>query len=507
MADIAREFAAASSAVERPAVALLNHQYAAFVLAVFRLAFGAGAETVPAETFRQQVDVYLDELAGEGLERGESLPREDARAVCSAWVRGEWLVRSAGADESEVYSLSSHARDALEYVTNVSGTHPLFSESRIQAILDAARRCALLASPDREARIARLDTEIERLTAERRRLAEADVLEPASDEAMTEAYLTARSAIGPLGAELSRLSESIDALNREVIADFRAERNAAGEVVGDYLERSRNLMSGSAGGRAFDGAVQMLRDARVLDELRADLEATLAHPFAARLAAAERGSFRRTPQAITDGVVRVLAHVRRTTATLRTRILRHDPARDRELDVALRAARAAASAWFPTTGPRTRVEVPLGAPALAVSTFPDQFYDPAGADAPPRPLADPTRDQAGGGTVLTLEDLRNLGGPRGRELAAHLEAAVRDAGDDGLTVAELFRTGGDALQRPVELLGYLQLAADHGLLQDASGHETVTATRPDGTRRSFTVPHIVFRRTATPADRQEATQP
>ena len=481
MSEILGELAQVRSAFAKPTLALLGKKWAPVVLAVFASTFSREQESISAERFHSQVEVFLSELKSVG----EPVPEDTARTLCRRWVEEKWLILSSNEEQAEEYSLTSHSQEAIDYVNRLSGDRSMFSESRIRTILDAARRCAMDANLDREERLARLDEQIARLTAERDHLAAGGEIAPVSDERIIEEYLNLRDLIAQLPADFLRVSESVKTIHRVILSEFREEGRRTGDVLDDYLNRSQDLMSSSAEGRAFTGAVELLRDDRLLKELRDDLGTILDHPFSETLTASEERDFRDTVSGIRRGIEIVLYQRSRLSSTLRTHITRHDALRDRELDDALRRAKVALADWMITSGPRTRVSVNIGLPPVDIGHLRQRFYDPKG-HAPPPPLVD-TREEAD--APISLQDLRNQGGPSLRELRQRL-------GDlpEPVTGGEFFAEIPVALRRPVEILGLIQIAAEtNNLLHDDLGEmELFEAIRPDGTARVFSAPRIVF---------------
>ena len=63
------------------------------------------------------------------------LPTGTGRDLCLRWMRGQWLVRSTEEDGTEMYSLTSHAQDALSLVTSLTRERASLSEHRIATIV------------------------------------------------------------------------------------------------------------------------------------------------------------------------------------------------------------------------------------------------------------------------------------------------------------------------------------------------------------------------------------
>jgi hypothetical protein len=498
VSEIVGELARTRDAFTKPTLKLLGKKYAPVVLSVFMSSFSQERNTYPADQFHALVEALLRELksAGEDL---EALDYEPARAVCRKWVSEKWLeVSSDNPDKHELYTLTSHAREAIDYVHRLAGDRSVFGESRIRTIVEAARRCATDANPNREERIASLDAQIAQLTAERDRLVDGGELEDVSADRVMEEYLDVRDLLEKLPADFLRLSEQVKAIHRIVVEEFRQEGRRAGEVLDVYLERSAQLMVASLEGRAFAGAVELLRDEALMTQLRRDLDIILAHPFAEALHTAEAVDFRNAVTGIRRGINTVLEQRRRLSATLASYITSHNPLRDRELDNLLRRAHNELGSWMQTAGPRARVELDLGLSGVEIGNMRTRFYN-AADHAPPPPLID-TRSEAG--AAPTLEELRQAGGPSMADLRETLVAALPSEGT--VSAGEVFNNLPGALRRPVEVLGLVQIAASTGALDVAlagagDSTETFETVRVDGSRRALVLPVIEFSQQDRPA--------
>ncbi|WP_102144326.1 DUF3375 family protein [Mycobacterium hubeiense] len=481
MSDIAAALARAQRAFAKPTLSLLARKNAPVVVAIFSLAFNQERSVVTAERFHTLIDALISELRAAGADSFD----EPARVLCRRWVNEQWLVLATSDTGEEEYSLTSHAREAIDYVHRLGGDRSVFGESRIRTIVEAARRCAMDADPDTDARVARLDEQIIALRAERDRLAAGSTADPVPQARVVEQYLNVRDMTAQLPADFLRLSEHVKDIHRTLVADFQQEGRRTGDVLDTYLARSSALMSESLEGKAFMGAVELLRDEKLMGQLRRDLDTIAAHPFAASQPAGEIADFRTTVASIRRGVTAVLEARRKLSSTLRAYITSHDALRDRDLDDALREAKKQLAGWMRVSGPRARVPLPLGLAPLQIGNTRQRFFDPAEHAAPP-PLADPAADAQ---PAPSLQALRRRGGPS----VAALRAAVAAALDgDETSAAEVFNALPEELRRPVEVLGLMQLAAHIGALDDADslGTEVVDTVRVDGSRRQLRLPTI-----------------
>ena len=390
------------------------------------------------------------------------------------------LFRSQG---NEVYSLTSHAQQALELVKNLARDRATLSEHRITTILSTVRRFNSEANPDRSARVTLLNDEIARLKVERDRLVDGAEMVSATEDYMLEGFTELLSLISALPSDFARVEERFATIRTEILAAFRAEDRPAGEVIDDYLARADALMTATQEGRAFEGAFALLRDDGLVTQLREDLNALLEHPLShGILGEADRAELRGTVKLVRDGLDRVLAQRSRVTATLKEYIVSHDAARDRELEQTLRQVESELMTWMSTTGPRATHEVSLLPSRVNVDHLRERFHDPAD-DVLPAPItaADPAE-----APTLSLAELMAQGGPQLGSLRQRLDDALGDLLPAG-SLGELFEALEPSLRRPVEIFGLLHLAADREW-ETEDELESFAAVRPDGSRRTFAVP-------------------
>jgi hypothetical protein len=492
VSEIAGELARVKGAFSQPTLTLLHQRQAPVVITIFRAAFGRNNRPIATARLHTQVEEHLAQvrLAGE-----QDVPSGTGREVCQRWMRGQWLVRSLDDAGHEVYSLTSHAQQALELVKNLARDRATLSEHRIATILGSVRRFNSEANPDRSARVTILNDEIARLQAERDRLVDGAELVSATEDYMLEGFTELLSLISALPSDFARVEERFATIRGEILAAFRAEDRPAGEVIDDYLARADALMTVTHEGRAFEGAFALLRDDALVTQLREDLTALLEHPLAdGILSDAERAELRGTVRLVRDGLDRVLAQRSRVTATLKEYIVSHDAARDRELEQTLRQVESELMTWVATTGPRASHDVPLLPARASVDHLRERFYDPADDVLPERIVAaDPTD-----APPVTLAELMAQGGPQLASLRQRLDDTLESLLPAG-SLGELFQALEPSLRRPVEIFGLLHLAADREW-QAEDTVESFATLRPDGTRRTFSVP-----RTPLPdPDRQES---
>ncbi|MDJ0349729.1 DUF3375 domain-containing protein [Cryobacterium sp. PH29-G1] len=485
MSDIAAELARVREAFDKPTLRLLDRKWAPFVLAVFKTSFSRDRRSVGCELLHTQVDAYLGDLRSSGIDA----PEKTGRALCVQWMNDLWLYREirdaadgSGEAPAEHYSLTSHALEALLLVDGLARDRALISESRLSTIVDTVRHRATEANPDREERVRRLDQQIHELTRERDRLAGGGDIESASNEQMHEGYANLIDLIAQLPSDFKRVEESVAAMHRQIINDFRGEERPISEVLDDYLAKTDALMSSTSEGRAFEGAFTLLRNDALMEELKADLETILLHPFALELSLNERRGFMSTVTLLRKGIDDVLTQRKGLTTTLREHIVNHDVVKDRELERVLRDVNRELATWMQTAGPRSTVTAELMPGTLEMEHLRERFYDPVAHKGPPA-LAD-VSDAAP--AAPSLGDLRQQGGPLLHELRDALVAAF-GAGETA-SVGVAFNGLDASLRRPVEILGVLQLYAQLEAPTGPLTLESFTTVRPDGSVRFFDVP-------------------
>ncbi|QFU98720.1 hypothetical protein KDY119_02239 [Luteimicrobium xylanilyticum] len=482
-----------------PALALLHRKEGPLVVALLSLIFSPGRATVPTE----QMHVEVEDLLAEARSAGhEDVPADAARALCSRWVRDRWLVRALDDGGVEQYRVSSHAAEALAFVDRTQGARALVSESRIRTLLVALEGLARDARPDRESQqralreqIARTRDELATAEAELRRLEGGGPVVETPEDRLLEQFDNVAALVRELPADFARVAESIAELQRSIVTGLRQDDRPTGEVLGSYLDASDTLMQRTPEGRAFAGAMELLRDPRLLGQLDERVRAVLAHPFADTVPVERREAVRTLHARLLAAVDAVLDAQTRASRTITQQLTVHNPLRDRELDGALREATAAMADWFGSTGRAARVEPLRWLERARLGRFRAQLHD-LRPDTPPDALAglDDEPDELDGAAEL-LGGLLGMGGPRYAETVAHLARVVRERGD--VTVDEVFAAGPPELRRPVELLGYLELAAPgalDALLEDgdvpAVRLRRVVTERADGSTRTIVVPAV-----------------
>lgn len=489
---------------------LRQEKWAPIILATLTTVFDQGQRQMPSEDFHHRVMRTFDSLRE--VDHEFPVARDDLKAVrerCKAWVESGWLLRNPEGS-GEVYRLSAEATEAIRIVQTFAGTRAAMSESQAQVVLERAQRLALKATSDPDTRmeglrdrIAELEHQLAMHREELARLEAGGMVDLADDEEVHNEFLLLREEIDRLPSDLKRVEDSFHELAQRLIDAFISETRPHGEVVGEYLERAKNLAQEDRFGRGFQQAKRLLTDPLWRRQLQSDIDTILSHPFAENhLSERARADLRGTVHLIGASVSGVIHERQTMTQRLTSFVTSRDSLRERELDEALRKARAALWSWAQGKGPNARLRLPVGHHA-------DQADD---SDAPARaagevgvanismlrlrptqrrqqtPLKSLEECSGEGPGTFSVEELRAVGGPFYIELAAAIEAAT--AGGMAVASAQLFNGLPRDLRRPVDLLGLLTLATEQGALHPDYAVEEYHTIRPDGSAVTYLGPAL-----------------
>jgi hypothetical protein len=116
VSTISAELARVAGAFDQGTLLLLNQRQAPVVVAILNLCFSLEMRLVPIARLHVLVEDLLAEMATSGI---SDVPSGSACEVCLGWTNAQWLIRSTVSGGSEVYSLPSHAQQALDLIPNL----------------------------------------------------------------------------------------------------------------------------------------------------------------------------------------------------------------------------------------------------------------------------------------------------------------------------------------------------------------------------------------------------
>ena len=465
-------------------LALLHQTHAPFVVTVLAIVFTAERPTVAVADAHAEINDALDQLraAGYGDEDNQPLPAGNARDLCRLWVQAGWLVRQVADGDVEVYRLSAYGVGALEVAGRVGGARTRVSESRVRTLLEAIERLAQDADPDLMSRMVRLHEEIQQRQKELARLEKGGAVETVDDDQLLEAAENVLHLARELPADFARVAESIKAIQRDVVAELRHDVRPTGEVLREYLARGRRILDATPEGRAFAGALRLIGDPAQIDDLWGRLRIVLRHRFTELLPQQQRRELTEISRRIEQGVKEVLAAQRQASHVITSQVRNHDPMRDRQVDELLRNVMSGLHKWVPRSRRGEAVEPLRRLPVADIEHLRQRMSD-LRPPQPPAPLRDWNEIDD-----MPDADTRAWGGPRYAALRAHLEAFADGAAS--VDVVAAFRAAEEEIQRPVDLLGLLEIAHDWGMTETAEV-AMVDTVRPDRTRRRFALGGVI----------------
>ena len=461
----------AVGAFRNPTLDLLHGRYAPFVVAALSLIFTSERPTVAVTDAHIEVGDIAEDLRVTGH---EDLPTGTGRDICRYWRRVGWLVEQIE-DGTEVYRLSAQAVGALEMVGRVGGGRARVSRSRVRTLLDSVDQLSQDAEPDAEQRLANLRAERDRIEAEMARVASGEIDAVEDDQLLEEAENVLHLS-RELPADFARVAESINAMQRDVVAELRRDVRPTGEVLREYLHRGEHVMDTTPEGRAFAGALKLIGDPEQIDQLTDRVTSLLNQPFARRMRPDQRAELGAIARRVEQGVAEVLTAQRRASHVITAQVRTHDPVRDREIDDLLREAMAGLQIWN-GAGATDTVDPLRSFPTATIGHLRQNLADPR-PPGTPEPLHDHEDEPD-----VPDDDSRAWGGPHYPELEAHV-AGLAGSGADTFDLADVFADLPGDIRRPADLLGLLEIAHRHGMTESEQVTE-VEAVRPDGTSRRF----------------------
>lgn len=466
----------AVGAFKNPTLDLLHGRYAPFVVAALSLIFTSERPTVAVTDAHIEVGDIVEELRATGYNEDERrLPTGTGRDICRYWKRVGWLVEQIE-DGTEVYRLSAQAVGALETVGRVGDGRARVSRSRVRTLLESVDQLAQDAEPDAEQRLANLQAERDRIDAEMQRVADGHI-DPVEDDQLLEEVENVLHLSRELPADFARVAESINSMQRDVVAELRRDVRPTGEVLREYLHRGEHVMDATPEGRAFAGALKLIGDPEQIDHLTNQVTTLLTLPFTWLMRPEQRAELHAIAKRVEQGVAEVLRAQRRASHVITAQVRTHDPVRDREIDELLRGAMSGLQTWMKqgsATGTADTVDPLRSFPTATIGHLRQTLSDPRPPGMPEPLHAQDTEPD------FPDNDTRAWGGPHYPELEAYLAGL----GADQFDLAAAFENVVDDVRRPADLLGLLELAHRNGMTE-SDRVSVVEAVRPDGSTRKF----------------------
>lgn len=474
------------------ALRLLHQRHAPLIVAVLGELYDADERrSIAAVELHAQVDGFLDDLsqAVPGIE----LPRLRGRDLAYSWVEGGsrgWL-RYRDAEEpggTNVYDITTEALDALRYVRE-SRRQALVSESRVKDLIAKVQNTALLASEDRERKVSILTEQIEQLTRQRDELLAGGEMEAVDDIGIVEALDQIVTEVNALPSDIRRVAERFAEIREQVRQELRESDLSQGDVLDQYRQRMDELMADDRG-RAFNGAVDLMRQTRLMRSFTEDMETVLNHDAAEVLRADERQRLKRMSRELSREIHQVIDSHTQIVRTISRHLVSPDQVQARELRAVLRELDRRLAERKAVAPVRERMTVTVVPPTIETELLRTKYAELI--EAPPPPLL----PQQQGAPMRAAEQRRlaRMGAPDLEQLRGHLVSALAETPE--ASIAEVFNALPDGIRRLVDLLGLFEVSSGTGALARAhrgTGTDVYRTVHPLGeSTREFVGPRLTY---------------
>ncbi len=469
-----------------PTIALLRAQHAPYVISFLHEQFKrSGSVVVPHSELHASCAAWLDDLQ----ESHANAPRDRPDHYLTAWCAGDsrWLVRRFAADQDEpMYELSPYAEQALSFLDEALEQSLGFvaTESRLQLVIDTLQDLVVGASADPAVHLARLRDEKERIEQQIALIQEAGVVSPYHPTRIRERFATAVSLLRQLQGDFRSVEERFRQIAHEVQRRQSGSQESRGEILGDALDAEDTLKREDQGVSFFE-FLRFIHSPAQQERVRDIIRQLAQIEGLAEQSDGLEAVGRMVPSLLVEAE-KVTQTTRRLSTTLR-RLLDVQSFRERrriaELLQEIRSLMAE-SAENPPRGPiglefdnTINIECPL---ARSFWSEPTQFEDVNLLEQ----AADDSR------RLELFRELARLHRIDWRRLRSRVAELVAERGE--VTLAALL-----AAYPPesgvIDILGYLQIAADDGHAISHEAVETFMLPASQGGRpRCVSIPLVTF---------------
>lgn len=465
-------------AYSKKTLKLLQSAHSQVYLALFKTLFPDTSQGMVADELWSRMDECLADLEEAGY--GELLPKDGGRLrsgrnLCHDLIdRYNWVESKRREDGQMEYRLTSDAIEALETIERLRTTDTVMTGSRMRTILEQIDHTYIRLSPDYNARLRILQQRVADALDELDRYEATGGIQDVSPEDARDEIANLIDLMSGIPVDLRRLEEDIRENASDLISRFRDDTRPAGEIIGDYIREGRRLIDETDHGRSFQDSLAVIGNASLAGDVDAKLDAIAEAPPLVDSAWENARRIQDSWNQISNGIAWVNRENSHSSRTIHRSLSRHDVARDRELTRVLKDLESAAYAWAGRVGPREGTVVVPSFGKLEARALRTQPYTPS-VSAPPPPI---TEEEAGG-IVLSLDELRRIGGPLTREVLDAITAA-QPLGKEEVDLAEAFSGLPDDQRRPVEIAGLIQLATTLGVDAGRGGKATYACVSLDG---------------------------
>lgn len=457
--DFFSEHHAIQTAYESRALDLLRSPFSQTYIALFRSAFPDKTESRYEDDLLSIIDDMTRDLTE--AQMTDSLPITEGRIytpreLCRTLTdRFHWLESTIEEDGRTSYRLTTDAMRAMDAIDSLSRTDTIFSGSLMRVLREALTRAAAALSSDKRQR--------RQLLAERVRRAQEELK---AFDASGGAYLVSReqaqaevrtliNLMHDIPADLAKTAQGIREQTRKTTADFMQDERPIGEIMGTYLQQSREMFTGTEEGRSFLDAVGVIADPSQSNEI-ADLLDAIANAQA--FEGVEWEQRRRLGDAwnqVSQGIDRVLEAKNRGTSVISHAVAQFDSTDQRALSKTLKELDNLAHIWAARTSHTDVLTVDTTVQTTKVWTLITREANLS----PSKPLPELV-EHHDDGQEIDLERLMREGGPQTLRLLGLVREHPVRSGDGRVNVVGSFNALPEPDRRSSEVVGLLERLAE-----------------------------------------------
>jgi hypothetical protein len=237
---------------------------------------------LPSSILHERVGIDIGSLRNQGVD----LP-QDAKHYIAWWVREGWVERRLPANATEEeYELSTAAIDAIRFASSIQRPHASATESRLNLVMQAIAGLAEDTEVDREARIAKLREEQERIQREIDAI-ENGQMRVLSGDAAVERILEIIALGADIAEDFRRVRESFDQLNHDMRVQIMESEGSRADVL-EAMFSGIDVIAQSDAGRSFNAFWRLLTDQEQSGGLQDAINEILQRDFIEHISREER---------------------------------------------------------------------------------------------------------------------------------------------------------------------------------------------------------------------------
>lgn len=459
---------------------LLAADKAPTMLALLETLFLQDERELAASVFESRLTRELEYLEGTDGQMGRS-----AAQLMADWLSKGWIVRylPKGSRE-EVFSLTSDAQQAIQFVQRLERPHLATTESRLATVMQQVERLARETDSNLQSRISALQAEREAIDRQIVSMMEHGVEVLPADRALERIREILVLAQG-LTADFKQVREAFEQLNRDVRRQFLDPDSTRAEQLQAAFD-GKDVIDQSEAGRTFSAFLRLLTSGEQSEGLNEALAAITSREFARHLDVRDRQFLRNLRSNLLTESRQVKSVVQHFATGLRSFVKSREFREHRRMAGLLREAQHEALAVVEAGKEPRQLNFPLRLSSANIDSISRwRLNDPSEAIVPaPMEKAEPA--------TLTADDLRTLYEGDDidfRTLRANIRAALAES--DRVSVRALLERFGTP-QGLGTVVGYMALALEHGAT--SGGRDCVSWDGPTGARYRGFIPEQYFQK-------------